>query len=434
MDAANGAARGGRAARALRLLLLLVLALAAVEYLFGSILEASPLRTYLYTPLYNATQPTIRSVDHSPWPKALQAETTQNTKNSTQNSTNQSTGRNPDVIRRKPENATVKKPENTTKRKPDNATVNIQPNMTRTDIEDSTTLLISKIMDSIKNSATTEGEFRRNETELPLCDSMPPDLGPIPVNKTDMELDVVEKKYPEVHWGGRYSPPNCTARHKVAIIVPYRDRQQHLAIFLNHMHPFLMKQQIEYGIFIVEQEGTHEFNRAKLMNVGFVESQKQKAGGWQCFIFHDIDLLPLDQRNMYSCPRQPRHMSASIDKLNFKLPYEDIFGGVSALTLEQFQKVNGFSNRYWGWGGEDDDMAYRLKKMNYHVARYKMSIARYAMLNHKKSNPNPKRYQLLSQTSKTFKKDGLSTLEYVLVEVVHHHLYTHIVANIDEHS
>lgn len=35
----------------------------------------------------------------------------------------------------------------------------------------------------------------------------------------------------------------------------FRDRQQHLAIFLNHMHPFLMKQQIEYGIFVIEQEG-----------------------------------------------------------------------------------------------------------------------------------------------------------------------------------
>lgn len=56
---ANGGG-GGRAARALRLLLLLVLALAAVEYLFGSILDASPLRTYLYQPLYNATQPTLR--------------------------------------------------------------------------------------------------------------------------------------------------------------------------------------------------------------------------------------------------------------------------------------------------------------------------------------------------------------------------------------
>lgn len=44
---------------------------------------------------------------------------------------------------------------------------------------------------------------------------------------------------------------------------------------------------------------------------------------------------------------------------NFRLPYSTIFGGVSALTTDQFQKVNGFSNSFWGWGGEDDDMANR---------------------------------------------------------------------------
>ncbi|KOB74121.1 Beta 1,4-N-acetylgalactosaminyltransferase [Operophtera brumata] len=52
----------GGGSRALRLLLLLVLTLAAVEFLFGGILESSPLRTYLYTPVYNSTQPTIRSI------------------------------------------------------------------------------------------------------------------------------------------------------------------------------------------------------------------------------------------------------------------------------------------------------------------------------------------------------------------------------------
>ncbi|CAH2092733.1 unnamed protein product [Euphydryas editha] len=399
-----GASAGsGRAARALRLLLLLVLALAAVEYLFGSILDASPLRTYLYTPLHNATQPTVKIGEKTLPKKIINAATAQNS------------------------SAPVSF----------NSSVKEVSNMTRQNVSEytSTPLLITKIMDGIKNMVTPDdGELKISEPSLPPCDEMPPDLGPIPVNKTEIELDFVEKKYPEVQSGGFYAPPNCTARHKVAIIVPYRDRQQHLAIFLNHMHPFLMKQQIQYGIFIIEQQGTSDFNRAKLMNVGFVESQKLKTGGWQCFIFHDIDLLPLDTRNMYSCPRQPRHMSAAIDKLQFKLPYEDLFGGVSALTLEQFTKVNGFSNKYWGWGGEDDDMSYRLRKMNYHIARYKMSIARYAMLDHKKSAPNPKRYQLLSQTSKTFHKDGLSTLEYEVVSMTRHHLYTHIVANIDERS
>lgn len=39
-----------------------------------------------------------------------------------------------------------------------------------------------------------------------------------------------------------------------------------------------------------------------------------------------------------------------------RLPYNEFFGGVSGLTVEQFQKINGFPNAFWGWGGEDDDL------------------------------------------------------------------------------
>ncbi|KAJ0174766.1 hypothetical protein K1T71_009874 [Dendrolimus kikuchii] len=414
---------GGRATRALRLLLLLVFALAAVEFIFGSILDASPLKTYLYTPIYNATQPTIRYGDKS-WPKRTSSVNPEQkvpiAKFKNVNVTNNTTKVDSSVITSILFNISHKQ--------------DVSDNTTEQEIVFSTPLLISKLMGGNKSFVTTEDGVNKREPAMPLCDAMPPDLGLMNVNKSEMELEMVDKKYPEVRIGGRYAPPNCTARHKVAIIVPFRDRQQHLAIFLNHMHPFLMKQQIEYGIFIIEQEGNKEFNRAKLMNVGFVESQRLERGGWQCFIFHDIDLLPLDTRNLYSCPRQPRHMSVAIDHFNFMLPYADIFGGVSALTLEQFVKVNGFSNKYWGWGGEDDDMALRLKKVNYHLSRYKSSIATYVMLDHKKSVPNPKRYQLLSQAIKSFQNDGLSTLEYELVQVVQFHLYTHVLVNLDERS
>lgn len=42
--------------------------------------------------------------------------------------------------------------------------------------------------------------------------------------------------------------------------------------------------------------------------------------------------------------------------LYFRLPYVAIFGGVSAMTKDQILFVNGFSNKFSGWGGEDDDM------------------------------------------------------------------------------
>ncbi|XP_013180069.1 PREDICTED: beta-1,4-N-acetylgalactosaminyltransferase bre-4-like isoform X2 [Papilio xuthus] len=399
-NASMGTTNGGwRGSRVVRYLLLLVLALVAMEYLFGSILDASVLRSILHP--HNDSQSSFYAMKFD-WAK--QMKTTEDKKNEVKN-------------------IAV------------NKTIDLKDNEAIEDQKDNTIYLATKTEDGLTNKTIEKLNYNTTETPLPLCEEIPPDLGPITANKTELELDYVETKYPEVDPGGQYSPPNCTARHRVAIIVPYRDREQHLAVFLNHIHPFLMKQQIEYGIFIVEQYGNKAFNRAKLMNVGFVESQKQKAGGWQCFIFHDIDLLPLDQRNLYHCPEQPRHMSALIDKFDYKLPYKDIFGGVSAMTVEQFTKVNGFSNKYWGWGGEDDDMFRRLNKMNYHLTRYdNLSIAKYAMLDHKPSVANPKRYQLLTQTSKTLESDGLSTLEYKLVKVTQHHLYTLIVANIDEPS
>lgn len=99
-----------------------------------------------------------------------------------------------------------------------------------------------------------------------------------------------------------------------------------------------------------------------------------------------------------------------------RLPYSSIFGGVSAMTVEQFQSVNGFSNAFFGWGGEDDDMSNRfdgfldfihkensicfffnhifysrLKHVGYHISRYPINIARYKMLYHRKEKANPKR-------------------------------------------
>lgn len=125
------------------------------------------------------------------------------------------------------------------------------------------------------------------------CPPIPQNLeGPIEVDTIPESLEDTEKKLePKLMAGGRYKPTECKAHDRVAIIVPFRDRAKHLPILLKNLHPFLMKQQIDYGIFIVEQNGNGAFNRAKLMNVGFAEALKLYE--WDCFIFHDVDLLPL---------------------------------------------------------------------------------------------------------------------------------------------
>ena len=47
------------------------------------------------------------------------------------------------------------------------------------------------------------------------------------------------------------------------------------------------------------------------------------------------------------------------------MPYQDIFGGATAFTGPHFRLVNGFSNQYYGWGGEDDDIFKRYLHLSY---------------------------------------------------------------------
>ena len=39
-----------------------------------------------------------------------------------------------------------------------------------------------------------------------------------------------------------------------------------------------------------------------------------------------------------------------------KLPYSQYFGGVVLISREDFEKANGYSNEYWGYGFEDLDL------------------------------------------------------------------------------
>jgi len=71
---------------------------------------------------------------------------------------------------------------------------------------------------------------------------------------TENELELKFRNvFPDVKGGGHWQPIECKSRFKVAIIVPYRNREFHLRLFLNYMHPFLQKQRLDYRIYIIEE-------------------------------------------------------------------------------------------------------------------------------------------------------------------------------------
>lgn len=273
--------------------------------------------------------------------------------------------------------------------------------------------------------------YKETVPVLPSCPPEPPDLeGYIKPTTEVLTWAELEYNYLNLQMGGRYKPLNCTSRHRVAIIVPFRDRDIHLKIFLNNIHPILKRQQLDYGVYIVDLDPAVSFNRALLLNVGFLESLK--IYDYQCFIFHDVDLLPENDNIMYTCPDSPRHMSVAIDRMGYKLPYDKIFGGVTAMTKEQFYKVNGYSNRYFGWGGEDDDMFNRINATNQTITRYPKDIARYTMLPHVRQQENLARFDILKSGKITFHRDGINTLVYHRLTLDFRRLFTYILVTVNQ--
>lgn len=268
---------------------------------------------------------------------------------------------------------------------------------------------------------------------LPACPEESPLLvGPLLIEfKASVDLTLLAKQNPEVKVGGRYAPKDCISPHKVAIIIPFRNRQEHLKYWLYYLHPILQRQQLDYGVYVINQAGDSTFNRAKLLNIGFREALKDYD--YNCFVFSDVDLIPMDDRNTYRCFSQPRHISVAMDKFGFSLPYVQFFGGVSALSKQQFLTINGFPNNYWGWGGEDDDIFNRLVYKGMSISRPNAVVGKCRMIRHsrdKKNEPNPQRFDRIAHTKETMLSDGLNTLTYEVLDIERHPLYTKITVDV----
>jgi hypothetical protein len=155
-------------------------------------------------------------------------------------------------------------------------------------------------------------------------------------------------------------------KDKLAIIVPYRDRQDHLDVFVPHMHEFLKDKGIDYTIFIAEQTDDRPFNYGKLCNV----VTKEVGEEYTYFAFHDIDMLPINDECDYGYPESPTHLATNVEAHDYELPYPQYFGGVVLISREDFEEVNGYSNEYWGYGFEDLDLLYRIERAGLYLETY----------------------------------------------------------------
>jgi len=225
------------------------------------------------------------------------------------------------------------------------------------------------------------------------------------------------------------------SQSKTIVIFPFRDRQRHLKLALSPIHEHILKQNLSYELYVVEQVDEKAFNRAKLFNVGVregvmrMELEKAKACNITlkyCLILHDIDLIPMNSKIPYTCSDRPTLLSSGISKFGYKLPYSTYFGGAVAISLNQFKKINGMSNEFWGWGGEDDDFYRRMKSRGFNQTHIPPELGRYRALSHQQATPSKNRFKALAEGKRNVMKKGLMQCEYKVKQIIQTEIFTHI--------
>jgi hypothetical protein len=226
----------------------------------------------------------------------------------------------------------------------------------------------------------------------------------------------------------------------IAVISCFRDkgdgmRESQRRRFIQIMNKIL-EPYCNFHIYIIEQSNDGElFNIGKLKNIGFELANNDQK--FSHFIFSDIDTIPdYDLMNYYIktsknvislAIRGTRWEVVDIKNKEILKPF---LGALLSFSSKLFTKINGYPNNFWGWGGEDDAITNRLffngnKIVNYPKIGEVIDIEEnkdMKTLNIKeklKDEVKDKiRYEKLYEDIRSWKKNGVNSLKYDILERV----------------
>lgn len=153
---------------------------------------------------------------------------------------------------------------------------------------------------------------------------------------------------------------------RLGIIIPYRDRLEHLNEMLPHTVSFFRRNtEIEPLFVIAEQVDSNPFNRGALANHAYAAC----SGMIDYVCFHDVDYLPMWAD--YSEPALPTRIiwyGLDVRPVGHGTnrtvhAQKEGLAAVSVMRKWHFEAANGYSNGYWGWGFEDTDLGSRMESV-----------------------------------------------------------------------
>ncbi|XP_012512023.1 PREDICTED: beta-1,4-galactosyltransferase 6 [Propithecus coquereli] len=92
---------------------------------------------------------------------------------------------------------------------------------------------------------------------LPCPEKLPYMRGFLDVNVSEVSFDEIHQLFSkdlDIEPGGHWRPKDCKPRWKVAVLIPFRNRHEHLPIFFLHLIPMLQKQRLEFAFYVIEQD------------------------------------------------------------------------------------------------------------------------------------------------------------------------------------
>jgi hypothetical protein len=153
-------------------------------------------------------------------------------------------------------------------------------------------------------------------------------------------------------------------RARLAIIVPCMGCEKQIQRFYDHISVYLEKHAIDYHIFVVTQIDSNGFNRGAVINAGVHMLQNQR---FDYICMHDIDRWPTAELSpeWYQIPEKGVASHPH---------FEPVAGAILLLRTADYISAGGFSNHFWGWGWEDNDLAERMSHVGIHIKTLPDSI------------------------------------------------------------
>lgn len=157
--------------------------------------------------------------------------------------------------------------------------------------------------------------------------------------------------------------------------IPYRARGLHtfrktqLYNLINNCKEYFKLNNIEFKIIIIEQNGDELFNRGKLLNIAFLESEK-------LFSKYNVTYMHINCDYTFNInhtfPKNLLYLDDNFYNLfNVECMKNNSLGGCCLFNSKLFNSINGFPNNFYGWGGEDRHIYYRCLTKNIKIIETK---------------------------------------------------------------